>query len=51
MYQLKYSCGMEIVVKGDLCKVVNTVVNKIEFCGNYEQCQKWLAGRGCKPIF
>lgn len=48
-YQVKYTSGNEIVVTGNLCRVIGPQGQE-KFVGNYEQCVRWLKERGCREV-
>lgn len=48
-YQVKYTCGHEIVVIGNLCQIHNS--NGVQvYAGTWEACLKWLEERGMRSI-
>ncbi len=47
MYQIPATCGYEIQVIVNLCRVENHE-NRTVFAGTYEECVAWLAARGVK---
>jgi len=49
MYQIKYTSGLEIQVRGNLCSVVDWEHNE-RYCGTYEACHAWLTARACREI-
>jgi hypothetical protein len=49
MYQIQYTSGNEILVKGNLGKIIDAN-HKIKYVGTVEQCEKWLRERACRPL-
>ena len=47
-YQIKYSCGLEMIVYSRICRVVQG--QTIRFEGTWEQCRAWLADCGAREI-
>ena len=50
MYQIKLTCGMEIVVRGEKCEVIQTCNHFVEFAGSYDSCIQWAAARGVRVL-
>lgn len=49
MYQLKYTCGIDVIVRDTGCTVVDQNQHEL-FIGSYDEAMKFVSDRGLKWI-